>query len=703
MLIRHHCTYPRFDRRPAPSNAACPYTSTLPLHTRHLPTVRKQASFSAPELEQRGGVPLRAAADSRDGGSCSGSAGSAITCCALSDVATQALGCATSGRGMGTGAGEEGRQLEPAAVAWSTAFGCKTIYHVASQCEPNAASPPGLQPTQEQEQQPGGCRRGAHQLRKEQSLPGAPAEPQLPFSAIITRPALNGPLRVEGFDQRSGSAVSSTGSCSGGAAGATGAGTAARGSAEQERRRVPAVEAGRLSCKLSEGSVGTTTGASAAAYQAAASPEQRRATPDGGCIDSSLCATALQLRAAATAAPPAGAARTSQRHAVVAAAAPGADGYCNTMDVGAAPLNASARGPSQSEAWADMLAWRYRFTHKWRRARQVTPADALDDSPDPLAFLSAHGAATAATLAAGAGSGALAAPPRRSRLRRRPSGTRLSSTGGGGPLAAACGAGGGSGSGASSLAGTSPAYGMALPRVFSGGEMHKQLVAEAQRAHEALEQLSAVQDRCAAAAAAANLAPTDAPGPQMTNGGISRASPGAEDDVADSAGERPWVGPLLPVVTLDYPSVSQDPFILVRVVEGPPAPGSSAANADPCCSGQSRSKLLLRAAAAHGFGCGTTAACEQLLVEVEAEMVVGAAAWKLPLGAEVHLLGLGTLLKAGTNRIKVVPCTDASAHYWLSTCAGGFGKGEGMAPGAVVSLAAALLRQSAPAEWVILN
>ncbi|KAI8468601.1 MAG: hypothetical protein J3K34DRAFT_522806 [Monoraphidium minutum] len=352
-----------------------------------------------------------------------------------------------------------------------------------------------------------------------------------------------------------------------------------------------------------------------------------------------------------------------------AAAAGGAAAPPDAAAGGAAPDGAAAAAAAWLDsalaaagAGDDAHAWRYRFTTKWRRARRVHPMDRFDDSPDPLAFLAAHGAAATATLATGAAApaGGAAAPA---------GGAAAPAGGAAAPAAPAAASpasrpprlrrgGGGSrgGSAASSLAGSGPAggCGLALPRVFSGGEMHRQLVAEAQRAHAALQQAGEAQQRVAAAAAAA------APPP---------AARGAE-------AEAGWAGPLLTGVRVDWGAVCKDTFVLVRASDATPG-------------GRARSRLLLRAR-------GGAAAPAALLAEAEAEARAAAAAARLPAPA-LALVGCGTLLKAGSGRLKVV-CDAAPAG---AGAAAPRGAAAAMAPGAVVSLAAALLRQAAPADWSV--
>ncbi|GBF87424.1 hypothetical protein Rsub_00135 [Raphidocelis subcapitata] len=300
---------------------------------------------------------------------------------------------------------------------------------------------------------------------------------------------------------------------------------------------------------------------------------------------------------------------------------------------------------------ADVVAWRYLFTSKWRRARHVAPIDRFNDSPDPLAFISAHGAATTVSLATAAGPSAAsrgdgapaAGAPRKppsaspSPLPRPPSGGNLR-----GGRAAAAPPSRGCSSGASSLAGSVPT----MPRVFSGGEMHRQLVAEARRAHAALELHNAAQ-RAAGDAGA-----------------------GARRPAADEA-PRPWAGPLVPAVRLDPAAVSNDAFVLARLVDASAPPGLG------------RCKLVLRAARGAAPG--------KLLAELEGEVAAAAAAARLPAPyAEVQPVGRGALFLAGPRRLKVVPSQEPAPR-------------GAMVPAAVASLAAALLRQAVPAEWAVLH
>jgi hypothetical protein len=124
---------------------------------------------------------------------------------------------------------------------------------------------------------------------------------------------------------------------------------------------------------------------------------------------------------------------------------------------------------------------------------------------------------------------------------------------------------------------------------------------------------------------------------------------------------------------MDWSSVCRDAFVLIRASDDG--------------GGRARSKLLLRS---RGGGCGA----EQLLAETRAEAAAAAAAAGLLRGARLRLVGQGTLFNAGSGRLRVVPCVEPPA---------GGASARAMAPAGVAALAAALLRQAAPADWTVLE
>ncbi|GBF93499.1 hypothetical protein Rsub_06632 [Raphidocelis subcapitata] len=338
----------------------------------------------------------------------------------------------------------------------------------------------------------------------------------------------------------------------------------------------------------------------------------------------------------------------------------------------AEPAGAAKQRSGAAAAGAgEGLAWRFRFANKWRRARRVDPLQQFEaDSPDPLAFITAHGAAAAETLAANAPSA-------------RP--------GSGGGAAAAAAAPRGGGASAGSCAGSATLGGagsLVLPRVFSGGEMHQQLVAEATLARDALVQ---AQQAAAAAQAAAPSPPAGSP------------AGGADCGAARLAA---WVGPLLPAVSVDLPTVSHEAFILVRVTDAR-APGAAAAAAagaaagsgSPLSAAAGRARLVLRAAP-RGARARGAALDKQLLAGLASEAAALAAASRLSPsgrhGLRFEIVGRGRLLKAGAHAVKAVGAPAAAAGARAAPAGA-------LAPGAAVGLAAALLRLSAPPGWRVLE
>jgi hypothetical protein len=155
------------------------------------------------------------------------------------------------------------------------------------------------------------------------------------------------------------------------------------------------------------------------------------------------------------------------------------------------------------------------------------------------------------------------------------------------------------------------------------------------------------------------------------------------------------VGPLLTAVTAAFDGAASQPFLLARLTERR-GRGCGRGTAPAAAAGRApRSKLVLRARPG--------AAAGQLLSELRAE--AAAAARRLPVvaGADVSMLGCGQLLKAGGARVKVVTDPNASRSHATRARGGGAAAAEAMAPAAAASLAAALLRQAAPAGWTVLE
>lgn len=327
---------------------------------------------------------------------------------------------------------------------------------------------------------------------------------------------------------------------------------------------------------------------------------------------------------------------------------------------GEAGEEASSSSGQCSEAG---VAWRYRFANRWRRARRVSVADALLESPDPISFLKLHGAGTAGQLAAGgapvrpstsgrgvcAGVAPASLTPHTSRLARG----SLSGASGRGSMPRSTTAGGllplgTSDAGCSSLGGS-------YETLYSGGEMHARLVTEARRAQAALD-----------AHLQAQLAPAH-------SGGAPSAAGGEQPARGSSPGRQPprWVGCLLPATAL--------------APEGGGPGGLTLLLARVHDAQRGGEVLVLRGR--------PRASAEQLLQDLRGEVAAAAAAAQLPATACVQYLGSGRLERSVGRKVTIMPAS------------GGWGalSGCGVAPQAFCSTAAALLRHTLPCDHAIVQ